>query len=102
MTKVGSFHTVLMSFYILNCFDSFGQIKYPVARKEVFDTVIYNKKLSDEYARLQNKQLSERPILFMVDWEGGHADAGTSRADRIRKWKFLLWQTGHPYFQLKK
>ena len=53
-------------------------------------------------ARLQNIQLSERPVLFMVDWKGGHADAGTSRADRIRKWKFLLWQTGHPDFQLKK
>lgn len=26
-----------------------AELKYPVARKEAFDTVIYNKKLSNEY-----------------------------------------------------
>lgn len=52
-------------------------------------------------ARLQNVQKSERPVLFLVDWEGGHANAGMNRQDRIRKWKFLFWQTGHPDFQLK-
>lgn len=52
-------------------------------------------------AKLQNMQKSERPVFFMVDWNNGHQGAGTSPEDMIRKYKFLLWQTGHPDFQLK-
>lgn len=52
-------------------------------------------------AKLQQVQQSERPALFMVDWENGHEAAGNSEQDIIRKWKFLLWQTGHKDFQPK-
>ncbi len=51
--------------------------------------------------RLQQEQKSHRPSLFMVDWQNGHQGAGSSQADLIRKWKFLMWQTGHPDFQPK-
>lgn len=53
-------------------------------------------------AKLQNVQKSERPSLFMVDWNNGHQGAGTSPDDMIRKYKFLFWQTGHSDFQLKQ
>lgn len=53
-------------------------------------------------AKLQNLQKSERPALFMVDWNNGHQGAGTSPDDMIRKYKFLFWQTGHSGFQLKR
>lgn len=52
-------------------------------------------------AKLQQVQQSKRPSLFMVDWENGHQGAGNSPEDLIRKWKFLLWQTGHPDLQPK-
>ncbi len=52
-------------------------------------------------AKLQNVQKSERPSLFLVDWESGHQEAGKSTNDMIRKYKFLFWQTNHPNFQLK-
>ena len=52
-------------------------------------------------AKLQNEQQSNQPSLFMVDWKNGHAGAGTEYADIIRRWKFLLWQTGHKDFQLE-
>lgn len=52
-------------------------------------------------AKLQNVQQADRPALFMVDWKNGHQTAGTEPKDIIRKWKFLLWQTGHKDFQLK-
>ncbi|HSW53843.1 MAG TPA: prolyl oligopeptidase family serine peptidase [Ignavibacteriaceae bacterium] len=52
-------------------------------------------------AKLQNFQKSDRPTLFMVDWASGHNSAGTSLEDKIRKFKFLFWQTGNPNFQLK-
>lgn len=51
-------------------------------------------------AKLQNVQQSDRPSLFMVDWKNGHNGAGTALLDVIRKWKFLLWQTGHEEFRL--
>lgn len=51
-------------------------------------------------AKLQNIQKSDKPALFMVDWKNGHNRAGTEPQDIVRMWKFLLWQTGNPYFQM--
>ncbi len=65
------------------------------------DYIIQLHNVARYVARLQNVQQAEKPVLFMVDWEGGHSDAGLKRKDKIRKWKFLLWQTGHADFQLK-
>ena len=52
-------------------------------------------------AKLQNVQQSERPALFMVDWQSGHQGAGTNPQDMLRRLKFILWQSGHKDFQLK-
>lgn len=49
-------------------------------------------------ARLQLLQKGERPILFLVQWEGGHATVNENEPIDILK--FVLWQTGHPDFQL--
>jgi protease II len=47
-------------------------------------------------ARLQAATSGTQPILLRVDWQGGHAASGVSRAERIA---FVLWQLGHPNFQ---
>ncbi len=51
-------------------------------------------------AKLQEEQQGGRPILFLVNWEGGHATQ--SENEPVYILKFALWQTGHPDFQLKK
>ena len=56
-------------------------------------------------AKLQGANISKKPILFNVDFEGGHGfDASKNKkneelADII---SFALWQTGHPDYQPKK
>ncbi len=37
-----------------------AQFKYPAARKEIFDTVIYGKKISDEYFWMSRKKKCRR------------------------------------------
>jgi prolyl oligopeptidase len=55
-------------------------------------------------ARLQAANDSEKPILFLVDYDAGHGIGNTktkvfeSLADVL---SFALWQTGHPDFQKK-
>jgi prolyl oligopeptidase len=55
-------------------------------------------------ARLQAANASEKPVLFLVDYEAGHGIGNTktktfeSLADIL---SFALWQTGHPDFQIK-
>lgn len=49
-------------------------------------------------AKLQQAQKGDRPILFLVHWEGGHSGSGS---EALYILKFALWQTGHPDFQLK-
>lgn len=50
-------------------------------------------------ASLQAKQKGTRPQLFMVNWEGGHQGSGMDEI--IGTLKFMLWQSGHPEFQLQ-
>jgi hypothetical protein len=49
MRSIPFFRILLTGLCLVICFCSYAQIKYPVARKEAFDTVIYGKKLSDDY-----------------------------------------------------
>ncbi len=55
-------------------------------------------------ARLQASTASNKPILFSVNFEGGHGFEASKRtknkevADLIT---FALWQTGHPDFQME-
>jgi hypothetical protein len=50
-------------------------------------------------AKLQEKQKGDRPILLLVSWEGGHLG---SQEELLYTLKFMLWQSDHPDFQLKK
>ena len=54
-------------------------------------------------AALQNASASGKPVLLRVDYDNGHFSD-----DKTVTWKtfadqrsFLLWQTGHPDFQMK-
>jgi prolyl oligopeptidase len=49
-------------------------------------------------AKLQRMQKGEKPVLFLVNWEGGHLG---SQSELMYILKFAFWQTGHPDFQLK-
>lgn len=55
-------------------------------------------------ARLQDVNISDKPILFWTDYDAGHGIGNTKtknieiRADVL---SFALWQTGHPDFKVK-
>jgi len=48
--------------------------------------------------KLQEAQNGNKPKLLLIDWEAGHA---SSELQLLYMYKFALWQTGHPDFQLK-
>lgn len=55
-------------------------------------------------ARLQTADKGVKPILFLTDYETGHGHGNSLQ--KIRKsttdiMSFILWQTGHPDFQMK-
>ena len=47
-------------------------------------------------ARYQANQAGNRPVLFRVQWQGGHQGGESEVFDILR---FALWRTGHPDFQ---
>ena len=47
----------------------------------------------------QERQTGNKPILFLTDWDWGH-HASANEIYYILK--YVLWQSGHPEFQLKK
>ncbi len=49
-----------------------AQFKYPASRKEPFDTVIYGKKISDEYFWMSRKENAEEVKEFSTQ-QGGFA-----------------------------
>jgi len=57
-------------------------------------------------ARIQNinKEL-KKPVLLNVDFNSGH-EGSTDELDVYEEWgnifSFVLWQTGHPDYQLKE
>lgn len=56
-------------------------------------------------AKLQAANTSDKPILFLTNFEGGHG-GGTKLSDSIDEFAglfaFFYWQSGHPDFQPKK
>jgi len=56
-------------------------------------------------ARLQNANTLIKPILLFADFDSGH-DGNSSEMKMYQEWgnvfSFVLWQTGHPEYQLKK
>jgi len=55
-------------------------------------------------ARLQAAPSSGKPILFRVEYAGGHASMGGTKKQEHEAladdWGFLLWQLGAPEFQV--
>lgn len=49
-------------------------------------------------ARLQQSQIGDKPIFLLVNEESGHMG---SEMENLYIFKFALWQTGHPDFQIK-
>ncbi len=56
-------------------------------------------------AKLQAANTSDKPILFLTNFEGGHG-GGTKLTDAINEFAgmfaFFYWQSGHPDFQINK
>ena len=48
--------------------------------------------------KLQEAQNGNKPKLLLIDWEAGHA---SSELQLLYMYKFALWQTGHPDFQIE-
>ena len=56
-------------------------------------------------ANMQAANASVNPVWLYVDFEGGHfgsTDQYEYYVQLARDWGFILWQTGHPDFQLRK
>jgi len=55
-------------------------------------------------ARLEAANKSDKPVLFLVDYEAGHGIGNTKTKDfeeLADVFSFALWQTVHPDFQMK-
>ncbi len=55
-------------------------------------------------AKAQNMTIPTNPVLFSVDFQGGHVGDGTVEGiyrNFSELYAFALWQTGHPEFQPK-
>jgi prolyl oligopeptidase len=55
-------------------------------------------------AQLQATNSSDKPILFLADYEAGHGigDTKTKAFQSLADiYGFALWQTGHPKFQVR-
>ena len=56
-------------------------------------------------AKMQAANISDKPILFLTNFEGGHG-GGTKLSDAINEFAgmfaFFYWQSGHPDFQINK
>jgi prolyl oligopeptidase len=55
-------------------------------------------------AALQNATSSEKPVLMKVNYDNGHftEDKNVTYANFADQFAFVMWQCGHPAFQLKK
>jgi prolyl oligopeptidase len=55
-------------------------------------------------AAMQNASTSGKPVLMKVNYDNGHftEDRSVTYANFADQFAFVLWQCGHPEFQLKK
>jgi prolyl oligopeptidase len=55
-------------------------------------------------AALQNSSTSGKPVLMKVNYDNGHftEDREVTWANFTDQFAFVMWQTGHPDFQMKK
>jgi len=54
-------------------------------------------------AAIQNATASDKPVLLKVNYNSGHfsEDMDVNYTNFADQYAFLLWQCGHPDFQLK-
>ncbi|MEP6674083.1 MAG: prolyl oligopeptidase family serine peptidase [Ferruginibacter sp.] len=66
-----NFNRIVFLFLFFGAFNSalHAQLKYPVARKEPFDTLIYQKKLSDDYSWMSRPE-NEKEMLAFAKTQG--------------------------------
>lgn len=52
-------------------------------------------------ARMQEYLKNNAPVLFRINYEGGHfgSDSEERMAEIADEFSFFLWQVGHPDFQ---
>ncbi len=68
--KTSAFLPLLIAMIIqFSSFKSTAQLKYPAARKEAFDTVIYDRKLSDDYFWMSRKD-NEKEVTAYSKQQG--------------------------------
>jgi prolyl oligopeptidase len=55
-------------------------------------------------AALQNSSASGKPVLMKVNYDNGHftEDREVTWANFADQFAFVMWQSGHPDFQLKE
>jgi len=53
---------------------------------------------------MQNSSASRKPILLKVNYDNGHftEDKEVTWANFADQYAFLMWQCGHPDFQVKE
>ncbi|MEP6712224.1 MAG: hypothetical protein ABJA37_07410, partial [Ferruginibacter sp.] len=64
----------LLLFFIFCVTGTYAQINYPFARQQNFDTVIYNQKLSDQYAWMSRPE-NETEMLAWAKAQGNFTDS---------------------------
>ena len=128
--RVGVFNTLRSEFAVngKNLSGEFGTINDPIEFKSLLEMDAYHKiKKGESYpavyltaglndsrvtvwqpakfaARLQESSSSSNPILFSVNFNGGHgvnASQQTKDKELVDLLSFALWQTGHPDYQLE-
>lgn len=112
-TQIAEFGTVKDSveFNALLEMDAYHQTKLGVSYPAQLITASFKDFRVQPYmpakfaANMKAANTSGNPVWLSVDFEGGHNGSNDQKEvieQLARDWAFLLWQTGHPDFQLKK
>jgi hypothetical protein len=64
MKLISLLRFLFLGLSLVTCICSDAQIKYPAARKEAFDTVIYGRKLTDDYFWMSRKYNEKEATEF--------------------------------------
>ncbi len=88
---------VLLLLFIFCIINTYAQIKYPIARTEPFDTVIYGKKISDSYFWMSRKA-NEKEMLAFSRAEG---ELTHSVLDSIPGTEILMNEWGQAYASMQ-
>ena len=90
--------------------DSYHQIKKGVKYPALLVTTGFNDPRVSSYnpakfaAKMQNENDSKNPVFLDVNYDAGHFGGSTRDEyfkEESKKIAFILWQCGHPDFQIK-